>query len=208
MSLKTLNKIKEAIAKEKLRPWLEGVLSEAGLKAAVQSPLDAATGSIFDFSLAASHFSHSKKMKIEYLQKAMDATKELTTPEVVEKRSAVQEELYRISPRLKPVAENDDTAETWYGIASDCFSLHDFSGAVSAFEKVLKFKLAPVSLRRVAFENLKSSYKALQKKSDAFDVTKKHYFWELSLFKSRRASPDEAKHVLNSGLGYAKFFVD
>ena len=207
LSFKTLTKIKESLEKEKPKKWVEGALSEAGLRSALQSPQNDALGDIFSFSLAASSLSHSKKLRSEYLEKALDATKDEASkdPQWVEKRNQVEAELYRISPSLKPVAEGDNTPETWFGIGTDSLALHDFEASIRAFQKVLNFKQVPVPLKRADYESLKTSFKALQKKKEAFDVSKKLYLWELSLFKSPRPPADEPKHLLSGGLTYARF---
>jgi len=203
LSVKTLKKIRAELEGENLRPWGEEALAEGALEAALSGEQ---AQDVSRYAIKAAKLNRTKRNKIEILQRAVRFFKERDEKNTKESspdgRSEVLAELYQVAPHLKPMV--NPQAGDWTIFGLDALSVHDFKEASKAFEKIIKISEVPVQVRRMAYENLKTSYKALQRKEDAFKISKKLYFWELSLLKKKKTDLDEAKHVLSSGLTCAK----
>jgi soluble lytic murein transglycosylase len=174
--------LKSLTKKYKFPGWIEQEIATALVNSAEFS----AAPDLFDLSLAAAKVARTKAVKVDLLQGALEFAKMTQASQF----QAIQKELFRVAPRLNLKSSD------WIAVGNDAYSNHDYILAVKSYEKALRLKNIPLNLRHLILENLKTSYKATQKKDAAIKIAKK--LWRLD-------SKENAKRALVSGLSYTRF---
>jgi len=174
---------------KKPKRWIEESLWEALVKISQGTP------DFIEYTLNAEKLSHSKRNRVALLQAALEQAQKFSDSRF----EALEGELYRISPKYKPIPED------WWEVGVDAMNSHDYELAATAFNKITMSQDYPVVVRRTAFENLKTCYKAMQKKSDAFDAVQRLWVWDQAFLKMKKPPVEASRRALSSGLSLARF---
>lgn len=189
-----IDQITKYIQDKKPRRWLESTL----LDAAVDMALKTSSDQLATLALQSAKSSRFKTFRIKGLQKVLSQGTWLS-----EKQSReIRDELYRLSPKLQPVPQD------WWAVGVDALSSHDEELAITAFQKVVKNRRYTQDTHRQALENLRASYKAAQRKTEALNTAKRLFEWDMNAVKkttkSKKKRSEAAKRLLSSTVSLSR----
>jgi soluble lytic murein transglycosylase len=185
---KNLKDIRELIEKNQPHGWLQYELLQSATVAALNPDT-------YDLALSVSKLNHSRKSKVELLQRVYTLALKTKSPRSTE----IQTELFRLAPRLNPIPTD------WIAVGIDALNNHEYELAVKSLEKASKQTHLPREVRRATLDSLKTAYKAVQKRKEALNMSRLLWQNDFNILKQKNAPSDSSKHALSSGLAYARF---
>lgn len=168
--------------------WAQDVLADVQLKQARKTPDKA--DDLAALKESARQESIPKKKEL-YLLEALKIAEEMKSEEEV---SAINAQLYKTSPRLKP----DLTLKEMPGAAMDYRQHRDFDKALALYDKILKNPQATADEKFQALKNIRMTYKVAQNKNAYIDATTQLVNSSKADFKKNKRDPQNIKRLHES----------
>lgn len=147
-------------------------------------------------SLRALDFVTQKAKKVELLQKAIASALLYDENKALE----LQKLLYKTSPKLQPIPED------WFAVGVEAKSDFDFVLATTAFQKIVESASSTIAQRRSALENLKVTYKALQRRGEAEFASERLRTIDENQFQKNPKNSKVIRNLLNSSLSLSRAY--
>jgi len=131
------------------------------------------------------------KKKEQYLLEALKIAQEMKAEEEI---SAVQTQLYKTSPRLKP----DLTLKELPGAAMDHRQRREFEKALALYNKILRSPQASTDDKFQALKNIRMTYKVAQNKTEYVNATAQLVNFSKDDFKKNKKDAQSVKRLHES----------